>query len=86
MVLVSNMTDFSCWFNDFSVPAFVSSPSELLCKTPAWKLSQVVNVSVNGRGSLLFEFLPPLSIQRVSPTVGLVSTAFMVSVEAEGLV
>lgn len=40
---------------------------------------------MNGRGSLSFEYLSPLSIQRVYPTVGLVSTAFMVSVQADGL-
>jgi hypothetical protein len=81
-----NMTELSCWFNDVIVPAIFSSPSELLCKTPAWKMPQIVSVSVNGRGSLAFEFLSPLSIQRVSPTVSLVSTAFMVAVEADGLV
>ena len=81
-----NMTELSCWFDDVIVPAIFSSPSELLCKTPAWKMPQIVSVSVNGRGSLAFEFLSPLSIQRVSPTVGLVSTAFMVAVEADGLV
>jgi hypothetical protein len=47
-------------------------------------MPQIVSVSVNGRGSLAFEFVSPLSIQRVSPTVGLVSTAFMVAVEADG--
>jgi hypothetical protein len=40
---------------------------------------------VNGKGSLSFEFLSPLSIQQISPTVGLVSTAFMVTVQADGL-
>jgi len=81
----SNVTELSCWFNDVPVPAVVSSPSALICKTPAWILPQVVSVSVNGRGSLPFEFSSPLSIQRVFPTVGLVSTAFMVAVQADGL-
>ena len=81
----SNVTALSCWFDEVPVPAVVSSPGELFCKTPAWTQPQFVNVSVNGRGSLSFEYLSPLSIQRVYPTVGLVSTAFMVSVQADGL-
>ena len=81
----SNVTELSCWFDEVPVPAVVSSPGELFCKTPAWTQPQFVNVSVNGRGSLSFEYLSPLSIQRVYPTVGLVSTAFMVSVQADGL-
>jgi hypothetical protein len=81
----SNATELSCWFNGVTVPGVAISPSKLLCKTPPWTQPQLVNVSVNGRGSLSFEFLPPLSVQRVFPTVGLISTAFMVAIHADGL-